>query len=87
MDEPEIWTTDDLGIATFLVMQGHEVATVWSGAKCMFEFVIEGELMNEIVDYTGGMASVDPKEFHANVNQRRREMLNDPRRRHAARTH
>lgn len=81
MDEPEIWTTDDLAFATFLTLQGHDIQEMeWSDGTCEFKFLIEDNFMNDVIDYTGGLARVDPKEFMTSFNRTKRRILNDPRR-------
>jgi hypothetical protein len=79
--EPEIWTTDDLALAAFLVMQDHDIIKMeWKPpGDCYFVFLLDDDaaVMNDVVDFTGGLARVDPKEFILVYNRVKSAMLND----------
>jgi hypothetical protein len=83
------WRTNDLGIAAYLTLCDHEIIDMqWRPpGNCFFVFERTPELMVDVINYTGNIAQVNPKEFLDEYGRVKREMINsrpsemDPRRR------
>jgi len=74
----EEWKTDNLGLAAFLVHVDHEILRrEWQGVECWFIFQHTDELSDDVADFTGSAAEVDPERFLRTYNAVKREMLNE----------
>jgi hypothetical protein len=60
----EKWITDDLALATFLHMEHEIMGLEWrEPSDCFFIFELTDDLMDDAATFSGGLASVDPREF------------------------
>lgn len=64
MDTDTHWDTDDLALATFLFMKYELVKLDWrEPSDCYFVFEATDELFNDAAEYSGGWATVNPREY------------------------
>lgn len=70
--EPD-FITDDLALASFLHMEGHEFKIDVQGRKAHFVFSPCDEIAGDVSDYRDGIVEVEPREYtQATAHVRRR---------------
>jgi Domain of unknown function (DUF5659) len=75
MDTDETFRTNDMGMATFLRAEGHEVIEVlWESGTCYWRFAISGNLVQLVEDFQADRARVNPKQFTRNFSKTKHEM-------------
>lgn len=81
MTNPSKFSTTDLTLATFLLVQGNVAEKVKQGERGngypigAWEFDNSDEIKQLILDFKAGRGKVEPKEFHDCLNKCREEMF------------
>lgn len=74
--EPDEFDTTDMILAGFLLAQGHEPRVVgWIDGQCHWSFTRTASLADDVADFAGGTASVEPVEMHVSTNTARAAMF------------
>lgn len=76
------WSTTNLALVTYLVMQDHEVLrTEWIDTygrdSCAWVFPESAELADDVADFEGSNALVDPKTFNYVFGRIKKDMMAD----------
>ena len=79
MDE---WSTTNLALVAYLVIQEHDILrTEWVDTfgrnSCSWVFPESADLADDVADFEGGNALVDPKVFNYVFGKLKREMMSD----------
>lgn len=75
------WSTSNLALVTYLVLQDHDILRnewqeIYPGRKsCVWLFEESDELADDVADFEGGVATVDPKTFNYVYGKLKRDML------------
>lgn len=83
MEEPlGEWSTSNLALAAFLLIQDHDyVRTDWQDSlgrmSCSWVFRPTTELADDVSDFEGGNARVDPKRFNYIFGRMKRDMMEE----------
>lgn len=74
MDPEEFYRTNDMGMATFLKLEGHPCQDLqWSGTTCFWVFRVTDALLEATEDFLAGDARVEPKAYNKEYNATKRE--------------
>lgn len=79
MEEDVEWRTTDTSLATYLMIQGAEVKRFeWEKTfrwECYFVFTETDDLLDDVADYVGGAAQVEPRRFNLTYAQLKKRMF------------
>lgn len=79
MEEDVEWRTTDTSLATYLIIQGSEVLRFeWEKTfrmECYFVFKETDDLLDDVADYIGGAAQVEPRRFNLTYAQLKKQMF------------
>ena len=73
--EEQRWRTDDMSLAAFLAIKFPVLSVEWHGNSCYWFFEDSDELADEVSDYAGDIAKVNPREHSSMVGRLKREMF------------
>jgi hypothetical protein len=72
----EIFKTNDMGMATYLEMQGHTAQTIaFEGQNCYWHFLLGEALERDVDDFLTQRASVTPQAYNKQYALVKREMI------------
>ena len=74
MNTEEFYRTNDMGMATFLKLEGHPCQEMlWQGDVCYWVFRVTDALLDDTEDFLDGSARVEPKAYNKEFNLTKRE--------------
>lgn len=70
------WKTDDMGLAAFLTLEGHEVQEMeWELDSCYFVFHETEGLLTLLSKFVSGDACVEPRRYNMNFASLKKKMF------------
>lgn len=79
VSDTKVWRTDDMALATFLILEGHDVQDIqWELESCYFAFVNNDGLNALVSGFVSGSARVEPRNYNMAFGKLKRAMFSHP---------
>jgi hypothetical protein len=79
MDTKELWRTDDMALATYLIIkQELDPELVWESQSCFFLFPKGESLLKDVTDFVSNNGLVDARTFNMTYARLRKATFEHP---------
>ena len=75
MEASEFFKTDNTSLATYLSLTFEPVKYQWEERACFWYFKNSPELAQQVTEYSGGEARVEPRAYSAMFSNRKKELF------------